>query len=93
MDFCDDVNVQHAVTKAGDFRYAQVMVWLLSKMSRVYLRDLLSETVNFNDIQQKSLPTTEDFPKNVKNVASIEKPKKNEAILNIKTRFSKLLNV
>ena len=94
LDFNSGVSVEQAKTKLGELRYKQsfskvTKSWCVKKIasekSRDYLKDLLDVTVDMKlsgDVYD--LPKTKTVPKCI---APVERPCKQEAIANMRTRF------
>ena len=90
---CGSSNTQ-ATTKDGNRRYKQIFSkvmqnWVVKKISKrkdqEYIHKLLSSTLEAPpDATSDKLPTIGLIPSNI---APIEKPDKEEAIENMKTRF------
>ena len=87
-------NNTHATTKDGECRYKQIFSkvtqnWVVKKISetkdREYINELLSSKLEASpDTRGDKLPRIGSIPSNI---APTEKPEKEEAIENMKTRF------
>lgn len=95
LDFNSGSDNCQAITKEGDLRYKQVFSrvtqsWVIKKVMKKkkydYLQTLLQEIVEVTgNLTGTDLPEVGEIPKNI---AKKEKPSKEEAIKNMKTRFS-----
>ena len=95
LDFNCDVGVGPAKTQTGKLRvkqqYSKVTQTLVVKQirepkDRIYIQHLMDEVMYIQNSNEKyELPKLENIPKTI---AQIEKPNKEEAIKNIRTRFS-----
>ena len=95
LDFNSGSNNVQATTKDGTLQYKQqfsrvTQSWVVKKITekknRQYLADLLSSILEESpDILGEKLPKLAAIPKNI---APVEKPNKEDAIDNMKTRFT-----
>ena len=95
LDFNCDVGVGQAKTQTGKLRvkqqYSKVTQTLVVKQirepkDRIYIQHLMDEVMYIQNSNEKyGLPKLENIPKTI---AQIEKPNKEEATQNIRTRFS-----
>ena len=94
LDYNSGVGIGQAKTKDGELRYKQsfskvtknwCMKKIAAKKSRDFLDELLVSTVQMKVSGEKgNLPKTEEIPKYI---APVEKPCREEAIANMRTRF------
>ena len=95
LDFNCGVGVGQAKTQSDKLRFKQqyskvTQSWVVKQIrepkDRVYIQHLMDEVMYIQNSNEKyELPKLENIPKTI---AQIEKPNKEEAIKNIRTRFS-----